>query len=406
MTRRLLWVFAIATGLVAANNYYAQPMLDVISRDFHTSVGVTGLIVTLTQIGYVLGLSLIVPLGDYLDRRKLIMRILAVTTLTLIASALAPTLNALLIAAGLVGLTTVVAQMLVPFAATLAEESSRGRVVGTVMSGLLMGILLARTVAGLLSQFFGWRAVFGIGAGATLLILFILARELPRLPAQTQRMTRRAYLALIASPWVLMREEATLRRRALYGALSFAAFSVLWTSIAFLLARPPYSYNQAVIGLFGLVGVAGALAASFAGRWADRGWSLVTTGVFMLVMLISFGLIALGGQYLFPLILGILLLDLGVQGAHITNQSEIYRLRPEARARLTTAYMATYFVGGAIGSATSALVFQHVGWAGVSLLGAGYVAVALVAWLIEVAQHGRRRMQATPTPAIVAADAN
>jgi len=297
----------------------------------------------------------------------------------------------------------VAAQVLVPFAATLADEATRGRVIGTVMSGMLLGILLARTVSGLLSQVAGWRAVYGIGAALLLLLLLILARELPRLPGRGQRLTRREYAALLWSVGSLMREEPTLRRRALYGALSFAAFSALWTSIAFLLARPPYGYGEAVIGLFGLIGVAGALAASVAGRWADRGWSLISTGGFLAALLVSFGLIALGARQLLPLIAGIALLDLGAQGVQITNQSEIYRLRPDARSRLTTAYMTSYFLGGALGSATSALMFERAGWIGVSALGAAYAGIAAAAWLVEVARRMRQRTTRSqyPTPAPV-----
>jgi predicted MFS family arabinose efflux permease len=327
------------------------------------------------------GLLLLVPLGDRLDRRRLIALTLLLATLGMVVMALAPTLAVLLLAALVVGLTSVVAQILVPFAATLATNANRGRVVGIVMSGLLLGILLSRTIAGLVSQVAGWRAVYGAAAVLTLSLIVILWRELPAAPRSAVGIS---YGRLLRSVFAIVREEPLLRRRAAYGALSFAAFSALWTSIAFLLARPPYGYNQAVIGLFGLVGVAGALAASAAGRWADQGLARLTTGGFILVALLAWGLIALGGASVFALVVGILLLDLGAQGIHITNQSEIYRLRPEARSRLTSAYMTTYFIGGALGSGASATIYAIAGWSGVAALGAGFIALALLLWLTEL----------------------
>ena len=392
MSRRLMVVFAVACGLIAANIYYAQPMLETIAREFHATSAAVGQIVTVTQLGFAVGLLLLVPLGDLLDRRHLIAVTLLLTTVGLIAMALAPSLGVLILAGTLVGLTSVVAQILVPFAATLANNANRGRVVGFVMSGLLLGILLSRTIAGLVSQVAGWRAVYGAGAVVTLALIVILWRELPDAPRGA---TGISYGKLLRSVFSIVREEPLLRRRATYGALSFGAFSVLWTSIAFLLARPPYSYSQAAIGLFGLVGVAGALAASFAGRWADRGLARATTGGFMLTALLSWGLIALGGANVIALIVGILLLDLGAQGIHITNQSEIYRLRPEARSRLTAAYMTSYFVGGAIGSAGSALIYEHAGWPGVAALGAGFITLALLLWLTEFRKRSQRRAAAS-----------
>lgn len=380
MSRRLVLVFAVATGVVVANNYYAQPLLDTIAQQFHTTSGAAGLLVTLAQIGYALGLLFIVPLGDLLERRRLILTVLIGTSLALAGSALAPTIGALAWLALLVGVTSVVAQVLVPFAASLAPEAERGRVVGTVMSGLLVGVLLARTFAGLIAQVAGWRAVYWIAAVLMLALIAVLWHELPRVGRAESGLS---YGRLLESVWKLVRTEPLLRRRSVYGILAFGAFSVLWTSIAFLLARPPYSYGQAVIGLFGLLGVAGALCASVAGRLADRGWSRYSTGAFVALSLAAFGLLALGGTRLLPLIAGILLLDLGVQGTHITNQSEIYRLHPEARSRLTTAYMVAYFIGGALGSFTSAVIYDAAGWGGVCLLGAGFAAANVAVWLTE-----------------------
>ena len=387
MSRRLVLVFAAACGIVVANNYYAQPILEVIARDFQLSSGVAGLIVTATQIGYAFGLLLLVPLGDLVDRRKLVVRVLVGTTVALVASALAPSAGILIGVALVVGFTTVVAQVLVPFAASLAPDAERGRVVGTVMSGLLLGILLARTFSGFVSQIAGWRAVYGFAALAMVVLMVLLYRELPRLPTTGRRLTRQTYWQLLQSVGRLVKTESVLRRRSVYGALTFAAFSVFWTSMAFLLSRPPYGYGQAIIGLFGLLGAAGAVSASFAGRLADRGWAHLATGAFLFTVLISFGALALGGQRLTPLIVGVLLLDLGAQGTHITNQSEIYRLHPGARSRLTTVYMTAYFIGGALGSASSAVAFSRGGWTAVCAIGAAFGLIALIFWLTE--QQGR-----------------
>jgi len=393
ISRRLVLVFAVACGLVVANLYYAQPLLAAIAVAFRRSSGMVGLVATLTQGGYAVGLAFIVPLGDLLDRRLLVVAILCCTTLALLVAALAPSLLVLTAASLFVGLTSVAAQVLVPFAASLANDEERGRVVGTVMSGLLIGILLARTASGLVDGLAGgvlgrgaWRAIYGLAIVLMIGVNVVLWRELPRLPRP--RESRLSYGALLASIGPLIKEEPVLRRRSAYGGLVFAAFSVFWTSIAFLLARSPFDYSSALIGLFGLVGVAGALCASFAGRLADRGLQHLATAGFLLAALVSFVPLALGAHSVTLLVAGVVLL--GVQGAHITNQSEVYRLRPEARGRLTTVYMTSYFSGGAIGSATSALVFGVAGWTGVCLLGAAFVAAAFALWLTTPSRLSRQ----------------
>ncbi|MDQ6776728.1 MAG: MFS transporter [Actinomycetota bacterium] len=282
---------------------------------------------------------LLVPLGDLLDRRRLVSRLLIVTALGLAAAAAAPSLGVLALALGVVGVKSVVAQILVPFASALASEDERGRVVGQVMSGLLMGILLARTVSGLGAAVVGWRAVFVIAAGLMLVLSAALWRALPDVAPEGGP----PYPKLLASI-VLIREEPVLRRRMVYGALGFATFSVLWTSLALLLSRPPFSYGEAVIGLFGLAGLAGTIAAQGAGRVHDRGRSGSATGFFLAAIALGWGLCALGGTQVVLLIAGIVAIDLGVQGQHILNQTIIYERRPEARSRSTTAYMTGNFL--------------------------------------------------------------
>ncbi len=393
LSPRLVWILAVACGLVVANLYYAQPLLNTIATAFHRGSGAVGVVATLTQVGYALGLAFIVPLGDLLDRRRLVVGILCATVLALLAAAAASSLAMLAAASLLIGLTSVVAQVLIPFAASLADEAERGRVVGRIMSGLLVGVLLARTVSGVIAQVAsgvlghaGWRAVYVIAAALMVALIVVLWRALPRPP----RPKAQPYGQLLRSMGPLVREEPVMRRRSLYGALAFASFSVFWTSAAFLLARPPYHFSEGAIGLFGLVGVAGALCASLAGRLADRGLQRYATPAFLLTTLIAYGLMALGGTRLSALIVGVVLLDLGVQGTQITNQSEIYRLRPEASSRVTTIYMTSYFIGGAVGSVTSAVVFGAAGWPGVCILGAVYGGAACLVWLNECAGRAGR----------------
>jgi predicted MFS family arabinose efflux permease len=271
------------------------------------------------------------------------------------------------------------AQVLVPMAASLADDAHRGQVVGTVMSGLLLGILLARTVSGIVAAVASWRAVYVMAAVLTLGMAGVLARFLP----SEQERPRIAYGSLLASAFRLLRTESLLQRRVLFGMLAFAAFSVFWTTMAFLLAGAPYHYGDLVIGSFGLVGAAGAVCANFAGRWADRGWTKATTLTFAVCVGGSFLPLWCGPHSLGLLIVGILVLDVGVQGLQITNQSMIYRLAPEARSRVNAAYMVCYFIGGAIGSAVGAGLYDLQGWAGVCLLGAAIGIAGTIAAVVD-----------------------
>lgn len=282
-------------------------------------------------------------------------------------------------AVAMVGALSVVAQILVAFAATLASPATRGRVVGTVMSGLLLGILLARTASGYVGQAGGWRLVFRLASLTMLALAAVLRAALPRYRA-TQGMN---YPQLLRSVAGLLREEPTLRLRALYGAAAFGAFSILWTPLALLLSGPPFGYSSGMIGMFGLAGVAGALSASVAGRQADRGRTRAMTGIAGVLLTLSWIPLWLGGRSAAVLAAGVVLLDLAAQGLHITNQSEIYRLRPEARSRITSAYMTIFFLGGVAGSALSSLAFAHAGWTGVCLLGAADGALAAGLWLVS-----------------------
>jgi predicted MFS family arabinose efflux permease len=375
----LLLIMAVAAGVSVANLYYAQPLLNTLATDFQVSEGAAGIIITMTQLGYALGLVLLVPLGDLIERRRLITRVSLAAVGALIAAALSPRLVWFDTACLFIGITAVVAQVLVPFAAHLARDEDRGRVVGRIMSGLLMGILLARVASGLVSDVLGWRGVYWIAAGMMLLQAIVLSRVLPAEPPQSKQ----SYAALLNSILHLMRDEPVLRRRIVYGMAVFASFSVLWTGLPFLLAPAPYRYSDTVIGLFGLLGVAGVLMASIAGHLHDLGHSRLATGGSLALVILGFVLMGVWPYHVIAIIVGIVLLDLGVQGTQILNQSTIYTLRPEARSRLTTAYMTCFFVGGAIGSAVAAASFTHFGWTGVAMTGGGFGAIGFLAWLSE-----------------------
>ncbi|HEY2127864.1 MAG TPA: MFS transporter [Streptosporangiaceae bacterium] len=373
LTRPLIVLLAMACGAAVANNYYAQPLLHTIGTSFGVPGSTAGLLVTAGQVGYAAGLAFLVPLGDVLERRRLITRMLVITSAALAAAAAAPTIAVLASALVIVGVTTVVAQIIVPMTASLAADDQRGRAVGTVMSGLMIGVLMARVISGVVAATLGWRTVFVIAAAAMLVLAAVLRRMLPTLEPSGSI----SYRALLKSVLTLVREEPVLRQRMALGAVAMGSFSILWTAVAFLLSGPPYYYGSAVIGLFGLAGLAGAVAAPLVGRLADRGYRRYSTLGALGALLASWGLLALGGHWLAALIPGVVLLDLGAQSLHISNQSDIYALRPEVYSRLNTAYMLGYFTGGAVMSAAASLVFSTAGWTGVCILGALTAAAGL-----------------------------
>ena len=373
----MVLLLATACGAAVANNYYAQPLLHTIATAFGVSEATAGLLVTAGQAGYAVGLALLVPLGDLLERRRLITRLLLLTAVAQTLAAAAPTFAVLASALALAGVTSVVAQIIVPMAASLATDNERGQVIGKVMSGLIIGILLARTVSGLIASVAGCRPVYVMAAAAMLLLAAVLHRALP----EVEPSERISYRALLRSVLDLVREEPVLRQRMGLGAASLGCFSILWTPIAFLLSGPPYHYGTALIGLFGLAGLAGAAAAPAAGRLADRGRGRYATLGSIVILLGSWSLLDLGAHSLAALIAGTIALDLGVQALHISNQSAIYALRPQARSRLNTAYMVAYFLGGAVLSAAASLVYSAAGWNGICALGACTAAAALWFWL-------------------------
>jgi len=379
LSRTLVLLFSFACGLSVANIYLAQPLLDAMAVEFHVSQASIGLVVSVTQIGYALGLLLIVPLGDLLDRRQLIVSQLLMSVVALLGVALAPTFGVMLGAVFVVGLVAVVIQVLVAFTATLAKPEERGGAVGKVTSGVVIGILLARCIAGALTDLGGWRLVYLVSAGATTILSTALWKMLPS-GANLER--PQSYRRLLSSLVTLWLKEPLLRSKALLALFTFAAFSVLWTALVLPLSSPPLSFSHRAIGLVGLVGLAGAAAASQAGHWADRGWQQWTYGLALVLLLFSWLLIGNLHRSLSALVIGIVLLDLAVQAIHVTNQSVLFRQLPGARSRLVALYMTFYSIGSGTGAVASTWAYARSGWAGVSALGAGLSACALAFWVL------------------------
>jgi predicted MFS family arabinose efflux permease len=378
LPRHITLLFAVACGLSVANIYFAHPLLDAMARDLAIRPAVIGIVVTATQIGYGLGLIFIVPLGDILDRRRLIVSQAVLSALALVVVGLAPTGFVLLAGMVVVGLLAVVVQVLVAFAATMADPNERGRVVGVVTSGVVIGILLARFVAGVVSDLGGWRSVYLSAAGLMLILAGLLFRTIPK---HARDAAGSSYLELLSSMAALFREERVLRVRAVLACLIFANFNVLWAPLALPLSAPPFALSHSQIGLFGLAGLAGALGASRAGRLADRGLGQWTTGLSLGLMLVAWLPIAFMERSLWALAVGVIILDLAIQAVHVTNQSLIFAVRPEAQSRLVGGYMVFYSIGSASGAIASTSVYAAAGWIGVCGLGAAIALLALLFWV-------------------------
>jgi predicted MFS family arabinose efflux permease len=376
MTRGLTILFAVAAGAAVGNLYWAQPLLALIARDLHASTATAGWLVTVTQIGYAAGILLIVPLGDVRDRRRLVPVMLLCSAVALTVCALAPSIGVLLAALAALGVTTVSGQILTPLAGDLADDAHRGRVVGTVAAGILTGILASRTISGLVAGAAGWRTVFAVAAVAMVVLAVVLARVIPPLVPKT----RMAYPALIASVGAVVLRERTVRWTLVLGAFGFAAFTMFWTSLTFLLSAPPFDYPVAVIGLFGLAGLAGAVAAQRAGRLHDGGWSLPATGAAWGVVLLSFVAAVFAGRSVALILVVVVVLDVALQALGILNQLRVFAVSHRARSRLNTAYVTSNFIGGAIGSAAAAVLWSTGGWTAVTIAGVVLSCLALAVW--------------------------
>jgi predicted MFS family arabinose efflux permease len=392
LTRSQARLLAFTAGATVANLYYAQPLLPTIAASLRVSQTSASLLVTLTQLSYGVGLLLIVPAADITKRRPLFTTLLGIDTVAVAASAAAPDLRTLGALALILGLTSVVIQMLIPFAATLAAEDERTWAIGTVLSGLLTGILLSRTFAGMVAQFAGWRGVYAVAAVVMAATTITIYRQLPDLPPEIAQ----GYATQLRETLSLARTQPVLRWRSLIGACGFGSFSAFWTTVSFLLTRPPYDFNQLEIGLFALAGAAGALVSAFGGRHIDARPRLrwPATGAAQGTLLASYALILAGGAHLGWLSLALLVagaafMDAAVQSSNLLGQSVSYGLLPQARSRITAIYMTTMFIGGSLGSWAAAHAYERWGWPGACAAAAAFPAVGLLGWL-AAGRHERK----------------
>lgn len=377
LTRGLILLMAVSTGVAVANIYYAQPLLHSIAQYFAISYAQAGIIVTVAQLSYALGLVLLVPLGDLLNHKKLIVSMTGLSSIGLLICALSNQFIFLLIGTAISAFFAVVAQVIVPLSAALAQAEQRGKAVGTIMAGLLLGILLARTVSGVLSSLGNWHTVYWFASGLMLVITITLHYKLP----SHHHPAGLSYPKLLASIFSLFKQEPLFLWRSILGCFVFACFTLMWTPLAFLLAAPPYHYNDASIGLFGIAGAVGALAAMQTGKLVDQGKGKATTRFGLVLLALSWIPLYFGATSLFALLIGIILLDMCVQLVHVTNQNVIYQLRPEARNRLNAGYMLMYFMGGSAGSLLASNMYQHFQWQGVCIAGLIIASLAIIIWL-------------------------
>ncbi len=356
-----LMLMATATAMSVANLYYNQPLLEQIRETFAARMEAIAWIPTLTQLGYALGMLFIVPLGDMFERRRLVLLFTLLAAGSCVLVATAPAFNAVVIGSLLIGLTTMTPQLLIPFAASLARPERRGKVVGTMVSGLLLGILLARTVAGFVGQAFGWRSMFGLAA----IILLILTGLLAFFSPKSVPTYKGTYTGLLSSVLRIFFTQKDLREAAFFGAMLFGSFSAFWSTLIHLMESPAFHLGARAVGLFGLLGAGAAAASPIVGTLSDRFHPRRTTGIMILVAMVSFVIFGFSSTSLIGLSLGVLVMDIGVQGGHVSNQSRIFALMPSAQSRIQTSYMFCYFVGGALGSFVGTWAWERYAWWGV-----------------------------------------
>lgn len=391
LARGAVRLFACASGLSVANVYYAQPLLDALAAEFSISHARIGGVVTATQAGCALALVLLVPLGDLLERRRLMLVqvLLLAAVLAFVGFAWSPAaLLASMFLAGALG--TAMTQGLIAYAASAAAANERGRVVGAAQGGVFLGLLLARVLAGAISDIAGWRSVYFCSAAAMLVLAALLWSGLPRIASSRQRMS---YPRLIGSLFALLRHDRVLQVRGVLALLMFAAFNIFWSAIVLPLSAPPHGLSHTAIGAFGLVGAAGALAAARAGRWADQGFERAATFAALVLLVLAWIPLSSLDASLWALVLGIVLLDLGGQAIHVTNQSMIFRSNPGGHSRLVGAYMLFYATGSGLGALATTAVYSLAGWTGVCLLGAGVSVAAFAFWAATLPREASTRCE-------------
>ncbi|WP_426670738.1 MFS transporter [Mucilaginibacter sp. McL0603] len=401
LTTSLLWIMAIATGLIVANLYYNQPLLDDMARTYHVSNSKVGQVAMFTQLGYAAGMLFLAPLADMVRRKRLIMLCLALATISLLFTAISPNINLLILASFLVGIFSLIPQLLIPMTAHLAKPEERGSKIGFVMSGLLLGILLSRTIGGVIDSYFGWRAMFYIAAGIMVIIWLLLFFLLPEVEPEYKG----TYKALMRSLLTLIKHEPALRFAAIRGALCFACFSAFWATLVFLFSQnfkilfpSAHIFNNITLtpslaaGLFGLIGAFGAIAASVMGRLSDKMDAFKLSTYTLLLIVVSFVVFIFSGNSIPGLIIGVIVLDMGVQATHISNQSLIFALHAGARNRINTVYMVSYFIGGGIGTFLASIAWGLHGWVGVCVTGIILSGIAVIVHLLnhKIVQKIRR----------------
>lgn len=379
LTKGLLLLLAVASGVSVANLYYIQPLLADIAQDFQVTAGEIGRIATVSQLGYAFGLLLFIPLGDIRERKSLIFSLLGVVIIALVAVALSQNIIMLGVACFTFSLATVIPQLLLPLTAQLAEPNERGQALGIVMSGLSTGILLARTVSGIIGDIFGWRSIYWLAAGLMLGLAVLLKYFLPECkPTSSVSIT---YGKLLKSLWTLFVQQPELRRASLLGAMIFGSFGAFWSTLAFFLKEPPYNYTAQIVGLFGLIGIVGILYTPVAGRIVDKNSPRLVGFFSGIITLVAFIVLWQLGNHLWGLILGVIIFDIGTRGVQISNQSRVYSLIPEARNRLNTVYMVSYFMGGSLGTYLGATAWSHLKWDGVFLVGSIMTLIGILSFL-------------------------
>ncbi|WP_244259363.1 MFS transporter [Rathayibacter sp. VKM Ac-2759] len=379
MSPGLTLLFAIAGGAAVGNLYWAQPLLGVIGDSFGVTTSAAGLLVTVTQVGYALGVFFLVPLGDTVDRRRMIPALMVLAAVFLAATALAPAFPVLLATLAMIGVTTVAGQLLTPLAGDLASDEQRGRVLGTVASGLVLGLLISRAISGIVADLLGWRSVFAGAAVLMLVLAVVMARRLPALPPRE----RVRYATLLGSVLRTVAGSRTVRVTVLIGGSAMCAFTLFWTGLTFLLGSAPYSYSATAIGLVSLVGIAGAISAQRVGRLYDRGLSLPALGVGLAVALLGLVIAGIGAASIVVVLVAVGVFSIGLQAVQVLAQTRMLSIDPAARSRLNTVYIVGNFAGGALGSALAGVLWQSGGWTALLLAAASVLGFALTVWAVQ-----------------------
>ena len=385
LSRWNIMMMALCTGLIVANIYYSQPLLVLMADDFKVTESNAGQVTFFTQLGYALGLLFCVPLGDKLERKSQIVWMTVAAVVALAAAAMSVNITMLKITGLLIGFTSVVPQLVLPLAANLSDPANRGKVIGTIMSGLLVGILLSRTLSGVVGHHYGWRAMFWIATGISALLVVIMILSFP----SSRPAFSGSYGSLMKSLLTLIKEQPVLREASAINACCFAMFGMFWTTIVFLLSDAPFKYTSEQIGLMGLAAAAGALGAPLIGRIADKKNPRIAIGYGILFLLLGYFLFYVFRTDIIGIIVGIVAIDLGLQGIHVSNQTRIYTLIPEARNRLNTVFMTTSFIGTSLGSGIGLWVWSVAQWPGVCLAGATLIVAALIIYLATYKKPGK-----------------